>query len=149
MMELGLLYPEMGNNHPRMNHNGSGRFESIFLNLTVPENNSVMLKSLAGTKLGVWVAHGEGRFDLSRYNHDFKIAATYTHPEYPGNPNDSDFATAAVASKDGRHLAIMPHIERSLFPWNWGYYPTERKSDKVSPWIEAFVNAREWVKNNR
>jgi phosphoribosylformylglycinamidine synthase len=74
------------------------------------------------------------------------IAAQYFYKEYPGTPGDSDYSVAALSSKDGRHLAIMPHIERSLFPWNWGYYPTNHKNDVVSPWIEAFVNARQWVK---
>jgi phosphoribosylformylglycinamidine synthase len=148
VMELGLLYPEMGEEHPRMHHNGSGKFESIFLNVTIPQNDSVMLNSLSGTRLGVWVAHGEGKFRLPSDHSQFKVAAEYAYPEYPGNPNDSDYSVAALCSKDGRHLAIMPHIERSLFPWNWGFYPSDRKQDQVSPWIEAFVNAREWVKKN-
>jgi phosphoribosylformylglycinamidine synthase len=148
MMELGVLYPEMGNQHPKMHHNGSGKFESAFINITVPQNNSVMLSSMAGARLGAWVAHGEGQFKLPSDTNLFKVAAQYSYPEYPGNPNDSDFSVAALYSKDGRHLAIMPHIERSLFAWNWPYYPTHRKDDKISPWIEAFANAREWVKKN-
>jgi phosphoribosylformylglycinamidine synthase len=145
MMELGLLYPEW-KDHPKMHHNASGKFESIFLNLTIPENNTVMFKSLAGARLGAWVAHGEGRFILPEDKSLFRIAAQYFYQQYPGTPSGSDYSVAALSSKDGRHLAIMPHIERSLFPWNWGYYPTNRKNDTISPWIEAFVNAREWVK---
>jgi len=146
MMELGLVYRDMEmSEHPKMHHNGSGKFESTFINVTIPKNNSVLLGSFEGSQLGVWLAHGEGRFELKGLD-NFNVAATYTNPEYPGNANDSDFATAALCSHDGRHLAIMPHIERSLFPWNWGYYPRERKKDEVGPWIEAFVNAREWVK---
>ncbi|HEY9008353.1 MAG TPA: phosphoribosylformylglycinamidine synthase [Ohtaekwangia sp.] len=148
VMELGLLYPEMGNEHPRMHHNGSGKFESTFINVTIPQNNSVMLNSFAGARLGVWVAHGEGKFRLPADKSKFQVAAEYSYPEYPGNPNDSDYSVAALCSKDGRHLAIMPHIERSLFPWNWAYYPSERKNDQISPWIEAFTNAREWVLKN-
>ncbi len=146
MMELGLVYPEW-KDHPRMHHNASGKFESIFLNVTIPENNSIMLKSIAGSKLGVWVAHGEGRFALSEDRSQYTIAATYSHAGYPGTPSGSSHSTAALCSKDGRHLVIMPHIERSLFAWNWPYYPAERKGDEVSPWIEAFVNAREWIKS--
>jgi len=146
MMELGLVYRDQEMSvHPKMHHNGSGKFESIFVNISVPKNNSVMLTSYEGAQLGVWVAHGEGKFDLKNHK-EYKIAATYTQPEYPGNPNDSDFSVAALCSNDGRHLAIMPHIERTLFSWNWGYYPRQRKADEVGPWIEAFVNAREWVK---
>lgn len=144
MMELGLVYPEM-TNHPKMHHNGSGRFESIFVNVTIPETNSIMLKSFAGSRLGVWVAHGEGRFKLPG-DSQYCIAATYSYENYPGNPNDSDHAIAALTSRDGRHLAIMPHIERSLFPWNWPHYPKDHKADEISPWIEAFSNALEWVK---
>lgn len=147
VMELGLLYPEW-KDHPKMNHNGSGKFESTFINVTVPQNNSVMLKSLSGARLGTWVAHGEGRFALPNDKSLYQVAAEYSQPEYPGNPNDSDFAVAALCSNDGRHLAIMPHLERSLFAWNWPYYPNERKGDEVSPWIEVFVNAREWVKGH-
>ncbi|MDQ2657163.1 MAG: phosphoribosylformylglycinamidine synthase subunit PurQ, partial [Bacteroidota bacterium] len=146
MMELGLVYPEW-KDHPKMHHNESGKFESIFLNITIPENNSVMLKSIAGSKLGVWVAHGEGRFVLPEERSQYTIAATYSHAGYPGTPSGSSHSTAALCSKDGRHLVIMPHIERSLFAWNWPYYPAERKGDEVSPWIEAFVNAREWIKS--
>ncbi len=144
MMELGLVYPGMPD-HPKMNHNGSRKFESAFLNITIPKNNAVMLGSLQGTRLGVWVAHGEGRFQLPQ-NPTVQIAATYSYAEYPGNPNDSDQAAAALCSVDGRHLAIMPHLERSLFPWNWPYYPPERKNDEISPWIEAFSNAFDWIR---
>jgi phosphoribosylformylglycinamidine synthase len=145
MMELGLLYPEW-KDHPKMHHNGSGKFESIFLNVVIPDNNSVMLKSLAGTRLGVWVAHGEGKFILPE-DQSYQPAAQYFYKEYPGTPGDSDHSIAALSSKDGRHLAIMPHIERSLFPWNWGYYPASRRKDIISPWMEAFVNARDWLKH--
>lgn len=145
MMELGLVYREMEmSSHPKMQHNGSGKFESTFVTLTIPENNSVMLKTYAGAQLGVWLAHGEGQFalgDVSKYN----VTARYTHAEYPGNPNDSDGAVAALCSRDGRHLAIMPHIERTLFPWNWPHYTRSKQSDEVGPWVEAFANARAWV----
>jgi phosphoribosylformylglycinamidine synthase len=144
MMELGLVYPELKENHPRMHVNGSGKFESAFVSVSIPSTNSIMLGSLAGSRLGVWVAHGEGCFRLTNIP-SIQPAAFYSYNEYPGNPNDSDDAIAAVCSNDGRHLAIMPHLERSLFPWNWPHYPAYRKTDQVSPWIEAFVNARNWV----
>ncbi len=146
MMELGLLYPEW-KDHPKMHHNSSEKFESAFLNITIPENNSIMLKSMIGSRLGVWIAHGEGRFMLPESTGQYQIAAQYSYAEYPGTPGGSTHSTAALASKDGRHLAIMPHLERSLFPWNWGYYPTTRRNDEISPWIEPFVNAREWLKS--
>lgn len=145
MMELGLVYPEW-KDHPKMQHNASGRFESGFVNVTIPENNSVMLKSLAGSRLGVWIAHGEGRFDLPEDGSRYAIAAYYSHSGYPGTPSGSTHSAAALCSKDGRHLVIMPHIERSLFAWNWPWYPADRKQDEISPWMEAFVNAREWLR---
>ena len=147
MGELGLLYPEH-NQHPKLEHNDSGKFESGFVNVSIPENNSVMLGSLAGTKLGIWVAHGEGKFSLPESESAYNIVGKYSHEGYPGNPNGSDYNAAGIASADGRHLAMMPHFERSVFPWNWGYYPEENKNDVVSPWIQAFMNARKWVEKN-
>ncbi|MBS1682849.1 MAG: phosphoribosylformylglycinamidine synthase [Bacteroidetes bacterium] len=144
MMELGLLYPEW---QEKMHHNDSGKFECGFISVTIPENNSVMLSSFAGTRLGVWLAHGEGKFKLPADTSLYKVAATYSHSEYPGNPNNSDLSAAALCSKDGRHLAIMPHIERTLFPWNWPHYTRDKTKDEVGPWMEAFANAHEWVKD--
>ncbi|MFH6981910.1 phosphoribosylformylglycinamidine synthase [Marinoscillum luteum] len=146
MMELGLIYPEMGEQHPRMHHNSSGKFESAFINVDVLDNNTVMFGSLSNSKLGIWLAHGEGRFMLPGQPEDYNIPVKYTYESFPGNPNGSDFATAAVASNDGKHVAIMPHLERSIFPWNWAHNE-EIKDNEVSIWIEPFVNARDWIKN--
>jgi phosphoribosylformylglycinamidine synthase len=146
MMELGLLYPELGERHPRMHVNGSRKFESAFLSVTIPENQSIMLQSLSGSVLGIWIAHGEGRFVFSEKIKDqVCVAARYYYDAYPGNPNDSEGAVAALCSADGRHLAIMPHLERSLYPWNWAFYPREHREDEISPWVEAFANARRWI----
>ncbi len=144
MGELGLLYPEH-KVHPKLDHNIAHKFESGFINVTIPENNSVMLSGLAGCRLGIWAAHGEGRFRLPEAESEYSVIAKYSHEAYPGSPNGSDYNVAGLASKDGRHLAIMPHFERSVFPWNWGNYPSDHKSDILSPWIKAFVNARDWV----
>jgi phosphoribosylformylglycinamidine synthase len=144
MMELGLLYPEW---KEKMHHNDSGKFECGFVSVTIPENNSVMLKSYAGAQLGVWLAHGEGQFKLPADTSLYNVAGKYSYNEYPGTLNGSDHSVAALCSKNGRHLAIMPHIERSLFPWNWPHYTRDKKVDEIGPWMEAFVNAREWVKN--
>ncbi|MFN8341073.1 MAG: phosphoribosylformylglycinamidine synthase [Cyclobacteriaceae bacterium] len=148
MMELGLVYRDW-KNHPRMHHNGSHRFESIFTSLTIPENESVMLRSLAGTTLGAWVAHGEGRFSLPPDLSGYRVAAHYTYAAYPGNPNDSDHAVAALYSADGRHLAIMPHIERALYPWNWPHYPASKSDHEIGPWIIAFREAVAWAKTHK
>jgi phosphoribosylformylglycinamidine synthase len=146
MIELGLVSPDH-DKKPKMLHNASHKFESCFVNVTVPENNSVMLGSLSGQRLGVWVAHGEGKFSLPKGENAYNFAMKYSYGAYPGNPNGSDFATAGIASEDGRHLAIMPHIERSLKPWNWAHYPSERNDD-FTPWLEAFVNARKWMESH-
>lgn len=144
MIELGLIYPEHPE-RPQMLHNDSGKFESAFVNVNINENNSVMLKSLTGSRLGIWVAHGEGKFSFPCYRDNYNLVMSYSYETYPGNPNGSDWETAGVCSNDGRHLAMMPHLERSFLPWQWPYYPEERNDDEVTPWIEAFVNARKWV----
>lgn len=144
MAELGLIYPDHEKKH-KMLHNATGKYESSFLTIDILENNSVMLKSLAGTRLGIWVAHGEGRFSFPYEESKYNIAAKYSYSLLPGNPNGSMFDAACVVSEDGRHVAIMPHPERAIYPWQWAYYPENRRNDQVSPWIEALVNAREWV----
>lgn len=144
MVELGLINPEHSN-RAKMLHNDSHKFESTFLSLQIPENNSVMLSSLSGNKLGIWVAHGEGKFSLPEAESDYCVVAKYNYAAYPGNPNGSDYSVAGICSKDGRHLAMMPHLERAIFPWQNAWYPTDRRADEVTPWIEAFVNARKWV----
>ena len=144
MVELGLINPEH-TNRAKMLHNTSHKFESTFLSLQIPENNSVMLSSLSGNKLGIWVAHGEGQFSLPEEESKYNVVAKYNYAAYPGNPNGSDYNVAGICSKDGRHLAMMPHLERAIFPWQNAWYPLDRRADEVTPWIEAFVNARKWV----
>lgn len=147
MIELNLINPE--HEHPtRMEHNISHKFESQFLSLTIPENNSVMFGSLSGSKLGIWVAHGEGRFMLPEPFEKYNVIAQYTFDRYPGNPNGSEAAVAGLCSADGRHVAMMPHLERAIFPWQCGYYPYVSRRDEVTPWIDAFVNARKWVEKH-
>ena len=141
-MELDLIYPEL-DQHPKMLHNDSKKHESAFTSVEIAANNSVMLSSLEGSTLGVWISHGEGKFQMPGEASQYEIAATYAYDSYPSNPNGSDFNAAMVCSKDGRHLAMMPHIERSTYPWNWAYYPDQK--DEISPWIQAFVNAKNWL----
>ncbi|TCK68903.1 phosphoribosylformylglycinamidine synthase [Winogradskyella wandonensis] len=142
-MELDLINPDH-EQHGKMTYNDSGKHESAFTSVKIQENNSVMLSTLAGTTLGVWISHGEGKFSLPYTEDKYNIVAKYAYDAYPHNPNGSDFNTAMMTDKTGRHLVTMPHIERSTFPWNWAYYPKDR-NDKVSPWLEAFVNARKWI----
>ena len=146
-MELELINPEH-EVHGKMLHNNSHKHESGFTSVTIQENNSVMLSSLAGSTLGVWVSHGEGKFNLPYAEDQYQIVGKYGYDSYPANPNGSDYNTAMMCDTTGRHLVMMPHIERSYFPWNWANYPDNGQKDEVSPWHEAFVNARKWIENN-
>lgn len=148
MTELGVVYPEHEKKY-KMLHNDSHKFESSFVTLEIPKNHSVMLGSLSGCKIGAWVAHGEGKFDFPYGEKDYHIIAKYNYDGYPANPNGSPWAVAGVCSHDGRHLAMMPHPERAMFTWQCGYYPAEHSHDEVTPWIEAFVNARKWIEANK
>ena len=129
----------------KMMHNDSHKFESEFICLDIPQNNSVMFGSLSGNKLGLWVAHGEGKFSLPEAESTYNVIAKYNYAGYPANPNGSDYNVAGICSADGRHLCMMPHLERAVFPWQNAWYPANRRNDEVTPWIEAFVNARKWV----
>lgn len=148
MVELNLINPEH-EKKAKMLHNDSHKFESAFLSLDIQQNNSVMFGSLSGNKLGIWVAHGEGKFYLPEGEDKYNVVAKYNYAEYPGNPNGSDYAVAGICSTDGRHLAMMPHLERAIFPWQNAWYPADRRNDDVTPWIEAFVNARKWIEKNK
>ena len=154
MVELGLCENEelrMKNEEfatarrAKMMHNDSHKFESEFICLDIPQNNSVMFGSLSGNKLGLWVAHGEGKFSLPEAESTYNVIAKYNYAGYPANPNGSDYNVAGICSADGRHLCMMPHLERAVFPWQNAWYPANRRNDEVTPWIEAFVNARKWV----
>ena len=144
LMELELINPDH-EVHGKMKHNTSQKHESGFTSVTIQKNNSVMLSSLEGATLGVWISHGEGKFNLPYAEDRYNIVGKYGYEAYPANPNGSDYNTAMMCDKTGRHLVMMPHIERSIFPWNWANYLAGRDEDKVSPWLEAFVNARLWL----
>ena len=144
-VELGLLNPEH-KEKPKMLHNDSGKFECSFTSVEIKNNNSIMLSSLAGTNLGIWAAHGEGKFSFPKPETHYNIVGKYSYDGFPSNPNGSDFNTAILADSTGRHLVMMPHLERSTFSWNWAHYPKNRK-DEVTPWLEAFINARKWLEN--
>ncbi len=145
MVELGLT-GKTDAEAQRMEHNDSHKFESGFINVDIEPNHSVMLQNMEGMRLGVWIAHGEGKFILSGAESGYHIPMRYSKTQYPANPNGSNFNSAAICSPDGRHLAMMPHLERSFKPFQWPFYPANRRNDEVTPWMQAFVNAREWIK---
>jgi phosphoribosylformylglycinamidine synthase len=151
VIELGLLHrsAEEVSLRPKMLHNDSHKFESSYLSVEIPENNSVMFGSLAGSRLGIWVAHGEGKFSLPAGADKYNVVAKYAYSGYPANPNGSAADIAGMASADGRHVAIMPHLERAIFPWQCAYYPDENKADELTPWIVSLVNARKWIQQNK
>jgi len=143
MIELGLINAEDAEK-PTMNHNDSHKFESGFINVDILDSPSIMLNGLSGSRLGVWIAHGEGKFNLPYKESHYNIALKYSYSNYPANPNGSNYNTAGICSTDGRHLAMMPHLERSIYPWQWPFY-SGSKNDEITPWMEAFINARNWI----
>jgi phosphoribosylformylglycinamidine synthase len=147
MVELDLVYPKH-EKMPELIHNKSDKFESAFLGVKILKNNSVMLGNMAGMELGIWVAHGEGKFALPYSEENYQIPLKFSRNSYPANPNGSDFDVAGLCSADGRHLVMMPHLERAYFTWQCGYYPDDKQNDEVTPWIKAFVNAREWIEGS-
>ena len=148
MIELGLIHPDHSP-RPHMLHNDSHKFESGFVGVKVQPNQSVMLASLSGDELGIWVAHGEGKFSLPLAEDQYNVVLKYSYEGYPANPNGSDYGVAGIVSADGRHLAMMPHLERAFLPWQTPYYPADRRNDDCTPWLEAFVNARRWVESHK
>ena len=142
---------------PRFVQNTSGRFESRFVTVQIQESPAVMLRNMRGATLGIWVAHGEGRIHFPdaetldgvireslapiRYVDD----ADRISEAYPFNPNGSPLGIAALCSPDGRHLAMMPHPERTFLKWQWGWMPESWKQRLgASPWLQLFQNARKW-----
>jgi phosphoribosylformylglycinamidine synthase len=145
MAELGLITYEERERSPKMQHNNSHKYESAFVGVQVESSPSVLLSSLTGSKLGIWVAHGEGKFSFPESIDKYNVALRYTYNSYPANPNGSPEGIAGVCSQDGRHLAMMPHPERCLRPWNWAHYPYEKRNEEVTPWIELFINGKKWL----
>ena len=142
---------------PRFVRNQSGRFESRFSTVRIQESPAVMLKGMAGSVLGIWVSHGEGRAFFPQGSTLARIRERRLAPiryvddagrvtgDYPLNPNGSADGIAALCSPDGRHLAMMPHPERTSLKWQWGWMPQDWKDRlEVSPWLRLFQNARDW-----
>lgn len=140
---------------PRFIRNRSGRFESRWATVQIFDSPAIMLKGMADSVLGVWVAHGEGQV---HFPDPTMLAETgglspirfvddqgKMTEEYPFNPNGSINGITSLCSPDGRHLAMMPHPERAFLKWQWPWMPEQWKQElKVSPWLKMFQNAREW-----
>ncbi|MDE2832493.1 MAG: phosphoribosylformylglycinamidine synthase [Gemmatimonadota bacterium] len=159
MALLGWVpFPGLANAaQPRFIRNESARFESRFSTVQIQDSPAIMFKNMAGASLGVWVAHGEGRAFFPRSDILDRVIGENLSPvryvddnntateSYPFNPNGSPHGIAGLCSPDGRHLAMMPHPERTFLKWQWGYMPANWKRDlQASPWLQIFQNAREW-----
>jgi len=142
---------------PRFVHNASGRFESRFSSVKILPGPSIMLSGMEGSVLGIWVAHGEGRMHfpdkgvLDRVEDENLAPVRYVDDanavtmKYPYNPNGSENGIAGLCSADGRHLAVMPHPERTFLKWQWPWMPGDwRHNLTASPWLKMFQNARSW-----
>jgi phosphoribosylformylglycinamidine synthase len=146
---------------PRFVQNVSGRFESRWVSVKILESPAIMFKGMVGSTLGIWVAHGEGKLRfpdvalMDEVRTKKLVPIVFVDDEgrmdgkvsesYPFNPNGSPFGIAGLCTKDGRHLAIMPHPERAFLKWQWPWMPASLFNGlKASPWIQMFQNAREW-----
>lgn len=141
---------------PRFINNLSGRFESRWTTVKVLENNSIMLKNMNNLIFGIHVDHGEGHLHFPDMDIRKKVLENRMAPlvyvddegnptdSYPFNPNGSPGGLAALCSADGRHLAMMPHPERTFLPWQTHWLPEEMKNIEASPWLQMFQNAYEW-----
>nr|AOE43234.1 phosphoribosylformylglycinamide synthase [Synstelium polycarpum] len=151
---------------PRFIHNASGRFESRFVNVAIGKTNAVMLQGMEGTVLGCWSQHGEGRAYFPEESMLADVEANNLSPiryvnddgetteSYPYNPSGTPNGIASLVSRDGRHLAIMPHPERSFLSWQWPWMPENIKQEvgglcQPSPWLRIFQNARIFCAKNQ
>jgi phosphoribosylformylglycinamidine synthase len=164
MALLGLLpwegIPET--EQPRFIRNSSERFESHWGAVKILKSPSIMLKGMEGSILGIWSAHGGGRLYCPNPQILFKASEMGLTPivyvddegmpteKYRFNPNGSPLGITAFCSVDGRHLAMMPHPERTFLLWQWAWMPEDWKSTlRASPWLRMFQNAREWCEKNK
>ncbi|XP_025861253.2 phosphoribosylformylglycinamidine synthase isoform X1 [Vulpes vulpes] len=141
-----------------LRHNLSGRFESRWASVRVGPGPALMLRGMEGAVLPVWSAHGEGYMAFSSPELQAQIEARGLAPlhwaddngkpteQYPMNPNGSPGGVAGVCSLDGRHLAVMPHPERAVRPWQWAWRPPPFDTVTTSPWLQLFINARDWTR---
>uniref|UniRef100_A0A452E2K7 Phosphoribosylformylglycinamidine synthase n=1 Tax=Capra hircus TaxID=9925 RepID=A0A452E2K7_CAPHI len=141
-----------------LRHNLSGRFESRWASVRVGPGPALMLRGMEGAVLPVWSAHGEGYMAFSSPELQAQMEARGLAPlhwadddgnpteQYPLNPNGSPGGVAGICSPDGRHLALMPHPERSVRPWQWAWRPPPFDALTTSPWLQLFINARNWTR---
>ncbi|HEX7749398.1 MAG TPA: phosphoribosylformylglycinamidine synthase [Bordetella sp.] len=157
MAALASMIP--GAEHwPRFTRNQSEKYEARLSLLEIAESPSIFFAGMAGTRVPVAVAHGEGYANFAQQGDQARIigAAHFINhygnrtEAYPYNPNGSPGGLASVTTADGRFTVIMPHPERvtrnvmmSWAPEKWG---TADTGGPFSPWMRIFRNARAWLK---
>ena len=152
--ELATLIPG-AHNWPRFTTNQSERFEARLSMVEVLDSPSLFFKGMAGSRLPIAVAHGEGfaNFQVRGSHADVIQAMRFVDNHgapteaYPFNPNGSPGGLTAVTTADGRFTAMMPHPERVFrhLQFSWMPQQTLQKVEDVSPWIRLWRNARRWV----
>ena len=147
------LMTELGWVDGSLDKNMSGRFESRFSTVKIMNNNSIMLKDMDESILGIWVAHGEGRFVFNNSLNDNTMVLRYVDTDgnptqtYPCNPNGSENGVAGICSTNGRHLAMMPHPERTIYNWQQPFMTNDLQY--YTHWIKMFYNAYVWCCKNK
>ncbi len=141
---------------PRFIHNLSGRFESRWATVKILKSKAIMLQGMEDLVFGIHVDHGEGFLHFpdaalrERVLAEQMATVVYVDDDgqpteaYPFNPNGSPGGLTGLCSPDGRHLAMMPHPERTFLPWQAHWLPQEMKALPVTPWLRMFQNAYEW-----
>ena len=143
-----------GSDHwPHFVRNHSEQFEARFVTVRVEESHSILLQGMAGSKLPIAVAHGEGRAEFRDSNHltaaKALVAMRYvencaeTATRYPANPNGSPDGITGLTNEDGRVTIMMPHPERVIRSVQNSWHPDHWGED--APWLRLFRNARVWV----
>lgn len=142
--------------------NAVERHKSTMATVEIGESSSLLFQGMAGSRLGVWVSHGQGRLVATGNTLDMlaanrQVPMAYVTPDglgvgadtYPYNPSGTPRGWPGVCSGDGRFTAIMPHPERMANQlWQWPYLPTGWEKLATSPWLRPFQNARDWCESH-
>jgi phosphoribosylformylglycinamidine synthase len=136
---------------PKFTRNKSEQFEARLSLVEVLDSPSIFFAGMAGSRLPIAVAHGEGYADFSQRGDPARVlrAMRYVDPHgrsteaYPFNPNGSPDGLTAVTTADGRFTALMPHAERVFRNVQMSWISGDRSAQ--SPWMQMFHNARRWV----
>ena len=137
---------------PKFTRNRSEQFEARLSLVEVLDSPSIFLAGMAGSRIPIAVAHGEGYADFSQRGDAQAVLRAMRFVDhhgapteaYPANPNGSPGGLTAVTTADGRFTALMPHPERVFRNVQMSWTPGDRSD--ASPWMRMFRNARAWLK---